>query len=716
MWASGFSFGGAAAALTDSLTLTLAITWTVAGVILILLGWLTLPRRQRPDGKDLKPASKGARVLGGAILAIVATVLAAYTILNGEGWAIDGINGFITLARDFGQLLLSTSYAAVVAGFGYWIIQSLERLVAGIRWAATALWRDRPYLLVNLTALAVAAVVGGFAGWLSTSSRWRISGVFTYLGLDLVALGLIGFSLVMFESSKGVIAQGLGIWLVGVEIFGLILFLAYQFYTLEYIAGRRGTTDAEEVDPSWRPFVLVQVACYNEPPEIVRETLQAARRLNYPSDRFLIQLVDDSTEPNLIARLQDLCDELGVRFQHRVNRRGFKGGALNDALKAVYPPPDLVAIVDSDYVVAPDFLLQTVQSFRNPRVGFVQTPQAYRNAVSGTFARWYALADAYFYQVIQPVRARVQSLIFCGTMGIVRVTALREAGGWSEICVTEDAELSLRMLAKGWRGVYLPKTFGWGLAPEEMSAVRSQHRRWAFGGLQMLRMNRESLDEPSLTKRQRRDFRLGGVFWMDGIFITTLTAALSAIVIASWFGISLPLQSTAALAIVASAPLLLMLDGVFKIRIALRSSTPVRYRDILGIMGFWFAIKINDLRAAMRGWSGAKLTFVRTPKEVGATISRSAAFRAAVSASKIETTIGFALLGLVGITAYRWGVFSRAQIAFPQWFLLGWLVYYAFVFLAAMLFDYFSQRAARAPGKRGGMPTGVPPGRATPQH
>ncbi|MGI0054593.1 MAG: glycosyltransferase, partial [Thermoplasmata archaeon] len=604
---------------------------------------------------------------------------------------------------------VSGSYRAFPAHLGGWLHRGLVFVYTlaahGVDWLRRPLtrftgwlWADRAYALVNTTALAVVGVVGAIAGWMSTSSRWRVSGVLTYLGLDLVALGLIGFSVIVLESARGVIAQGLGVWLIGIELFGLSLFLAYQFYTLEFIAGReRSSVDVPStIDPLWQPFVLVQVACYNEPVAIVRETLGAIRRLRYPGGRIWVQLVDDSTEPGLVKELRELCVEQGVRFQHRGNRRGFKGGALNEALAAVFPPPDLVAIVDADYLVDPNFLLEAVQPFRNKEVGFVQTPQGYRNAEPGTFARWYALADAYFYQVVQPVRARVQSLIFCGTMGLVRTKSLLDAGGWSEACVTEDAELSLRMLAKDWRGVYLRKPLGWGLAPEEMGAVRSQHRRWAFGGLQMLRLNRDRLDDSVLTSRQRRDFRMSGWFWMDGLFLTTLAATMAVIVAATWFGIHLPIQSTAALAIIASAPLLLMLDGIFKIRVAMRSSMAISYRDILGIMAFWYAIKINDLRAALRGWSGASLAFSRTPKETGDVSDIRTAFRAALHESRLETSVAIGLLALVSVSAYRWGVFTRGKTSLPEWFLLGWLIYYALVFLSALAFGYSSRRSRRA--------------------
>jgi cellulose synthase/poly-beta-1,6-N-acetylglucosamine synthase-like glycosyltransferase len=711
----------------DWLTLSLAVSWVVAGVILVVVGWLTLPRRpasSMAEAEDQR-ASPSLRAIGGALLGAVATVVAAWTLVRGHGWASDALVPAWSIVRILTGKFLSAPYGRWFADLGVILVRAVRLSVLDLEtafrsgWFALALharllWGDRAYALVNATALAVTALVGGFAGWISSSSRWRASGVLTYLGLDLVALGLIGFSLVIVESSNGPVAEGLGLWLAGVELFGLVLFLAYQFYTLEYIAGRPDakSAHANSVDPSWAPFVLVQVACFNEPPEVVRESLEAIRRLDYPAQRYQVQLVDDSTDPAIVAQLADICAMTGVQFQHRSHRRGFKGGALNDGLAAVFPPPDIVAIVDADYVVDPDFLKVGVQPFRETDVGFVQTPQAYRNASSGTFARWYALADVYFYQVVQPIRARVQSLIFCGTMGLVRRTALRSAGGWSEECVTEDAELSLRMLANGWRGEYLRQPLGRGLAPEEMRAVRSQHRRWAFGGLQMLRMNRGYLSGPGLTARQKRDFRMSGWFWMDGLFVAALASALTAIVVATWFGILLPFESTAALAIVASAPLLLMLDGVLKLRIALRSNTPVTARDVLGIMGFWYAIKMNDLRAAVRGWSGAKMAFVRTPKEAQETRGVAAALKSSIRDSSLETVAALGLLAVAAVTAARWGVLSGAPVMLPEWFLLIWLVYYAGVFLCAPAFDYFSQRSGRAEQRRQSpAPTGGTEGR-----
>jgi cellulose synthase/poly-beta-1,6-N-acetylglucosamine synthase-like glycosyltransferase len=716
--------------LTGWLTLGLALTWTVTGLLLLLFGWFALPRN--PDGsppdKAGTRASPGLRMVGGALLAVGAVIAGAVFLDNDTGWASLTLAAMLglglltyTVFADFPHSVLARDLAYVwgkIGDFSRWLGRGLwsglvwlEREVrVGAAWmahllvplvvgGAVAIWQDRGYAVINLTALVLTIAVGGFAGWMSSSSRWRTSGVVTFLGIDFIAMGLIGFSLLIVEHAPGPLGRGLGIWLLGVELLGMFLFVAYQFYTLEYLAGQQRAAGADEfpIDPDWTPHVLVQVASYNEPPAIVENCLESVLRVDYPKGSFLVQLVDDSTDPTTVERLRVFCSLRGVHFQHRTNRRGFKGGALNEGLHALARQIDLVAIVDSDYVVEPEFLRVAVQPFRDHDIGFVQTPQAYRNAGPGSIARWYALADAYFYRVIQPVRAKAQSMIFCGTMGIVRRTALESAGGWSGTCVTEDAELSLRLLAGGWRGQYVPKIVGWGLAPDLMSAVRSQHRRWAFGGLQMLRMNREKLSSAHLSMRQRVDFRMGGLFWVDGLFLCGVTGALASLVVATWFGVTLPIGSTAALAVIASAPLLLMLDGLVKIRLALRATTKVSIRDALGIMAFWYAIKLNDLRGALRGWWGSKLTFVRTPKESQASVGRSSAFASAIRGSKVEALVSGALTAILVITADRWGVFRGRPIALGAATLLVWLGYYALAFASAPVFDYLSRRMSSAP-------------------
>jgi Glycosyl transferase family group 2 len=406
----------------------------------------------------------------------------------------------------------------------------------------------------------------------------------------------------------------------------------------------------------------------------------------------VVQLLDDSTDAPTVETLGTFCRENGIEYRHRANRRGFKGGALNDGLRALPPEVELIAIVDSDYFVDPAFLKVAVRPFRSRAVGFVQTPQAYRNAPPGSFARWYALADAYFYRVVQPVRARSQSLIFCGTMGILARGAIEGVGGWSESCLTEDAELSIRLLAKGWHGVYIGRPLGWGLAPVSMRAVRSQHRRWAIGGWQMLRMNRKRIVPIRMSQRQRTDFLLGRVFWIDGLFLIGVASALAIVVVASWFGISLSVRSLSELALVSAAPILLLFDGVLKLRVALRSTTDVSYSDVVGVLGFWYAIKLNDLWATMGAALGSRPGFARTPKTRDRRSSRWAAFAGSIRSSAFETIFSAGLVGIIGFSIVRWRTLPHVNMTLPGGLLLLWLAYYALAFAAAPAFDYSSRR------------------------
>jgi cellulose synthase/poly-beta-1,6-N-acetylglucosamine synthase-like glycosyltransferase len=696
-------------------TAATGVVWTIAGALLLLWGWLTLPLRRpgrsTPRGSTRFP--RLVRVLAGALIAGGAAVLGA--LVAGQGGAAATIAGaqlsagaysfLVREAAGFAAIFsgssgvpgfLATAFGRVGLGFlriGRWTATGATVLAHGLSFGAGF---ESQYVLANQAAVAAAIATGGLVGWVSASSRWRYSGVATYIGLDLMALGFLACSLAVVETTSDPVAAAFGLWLAGAVLFGFFLMLIYQFYALEHLAGEPEPSGPQEdlgvtglPDP-W-PFVLLQVASYNEPVEVVRECLRSVCAIDYPRDRFAVQLCDDSTDPASLDGLAAFCAGLGVDFRHRSDRRGFKGGALNDGLAAFPGAVDFVAIVDSDYVVRPGFLRRVIPEFRHDRLGFVQTPQAYRNVRPGALSRWYELADSYFYRVVQPVRARFQSLIFCGTMGVLRRAALEEAGGWSEQCVTEDAELTIRLLALHWEGRYIPEEFGAGLAPDLMSAVRSQQRRWAFGGIQMLRLNRKLLASNQLNLRQRLDFLTTALFWFDGLFLVGVTVALAALVVASWTGAWLPFDALPVPAIIALVPALLMIDGLVKIRAALRRTRDVSFRDVLGVLTFWYAIKLNDLRAAVRAWFGRPMAFVRTPKHTVDDPGRTAALVAAIRSSRAETIIAVGLAGIVIASPWVW-MATGAAVPLAYGVFLVWLVYYAYAFASALWFDYRSRR------------------------
>jgi cellulose synthase/poly-beta-1,6-N-acetylglucosamine synthase-like glycosyltransferase len=157
------------------------------------------------------------------------------------------------------------------------------------------------------------------------------------------------------------------------------------------------------------------------------------------------------------------------------------------------PDAEVIGIVDSDYQVDPGWLRRCAPAFADPWIGFVQSPQDYRDWQQARYYRRLYYSYKYFFAVSQPSRNEHDGAIFAGTMGLIRRVALDELGGWDEWCITEDAELSLRLLRAGWHGLHVDETFGRGIMPLTFEALKGQRYRWCFGGIQILRMHWRSM-------------------------------------------------------------------------------------------------------------------------------------------------------------------------------------------------------------------------------
>jgi cellulose synthase/poly-beta-1,6-N-acetylglucosamine synthase-like glycosyltransferase len=176
-------------------------------------------------------------------------------------------------------------------------------------------------------------------------------------------------------------------------------------------------------------------------------------------------------------------------------------------------------VVDSDYIVKPNFLRETVPYFSDPRLAFVQTPQAFHNRDDNLFAHYSALAQRFFFEISMRSRNEQNAIIFCGD-GLIRKRVLERIGGWDEWCITEDAEASLRMLRKGYLSVYINQPYGYGLLPTTFEATKKQRFRWAFGGMQILKRFGGQLlpwsrfeRSEKLTVQQRMRYLMGLLGW-----------------------------------------------------------------------------------------------------------------------------------------------------------------------------------------------------------
>lgn len=231
--------------------------------------------------------------------------------------------------------------------------------------------------------------------------------------------------------------------------------------------------------------ISVHVPCTSEPPEMVMASLDALSRLRY--DDFEVIVVDNNTDdPRLWHPVADHCEFLGERFRfYQVNALdGAKAGALNYALMRTAPDAELIALVDADYQMEPDFLNELVGHFDDPKIAFIQCRYDFRDWSRNRF-----MTGCYWeYVFAAPTTFRGANQFDIGfpmgTACILRRQALTEVGGWAEWSLTEDSELSIRLYAAGYSGFMFRAPYGNGLIPETFAEYKRQRFRWVYGPVQ----------------------------------------------------------------------------------------------------------------------------------------------------------------------------------------------------------------------------------------
>lgn len=237
------------------------------------------------------------------------------------------------------------------------------------------------------------------------------------------------------------------------------------------------------------PVVTVQLPIFNEA-NVVSRLLDAVSALDYPREKLQIQVLDDSTDDT--AQLSErLARDLRARgydieFRHRVDRRGFKAGALDEAMPAA--KGEFIMIFDADFVPQPDLLQKMVHHFTDESVGMVQARWGHMNKNFSLLTKLQALFLDGHLVLEQTARSRRgEFLNFNGTAGIWRRRAIVESGGWQHDTLTEDLDLSYRAQLQGWKFIYLKDVVVPAELPPDMDGFKSQQHRWTKGSIQVCR-------------------------------------------------------------------------------------------------------------------------------------------------------------------------------------------------------------------------------------
>lgn len=409
----------------------------------------------------------------------------------------------------FIDVFIGALAAAAISALSCYVTAQLWGLdTAGLKTAAC---------LLTVTSVVVIAL----------RPHCRVVGQVFYASYATAGFTFLAFAGVVAAAATRSISGALtsAVWIL-LDLGAFLVWNSNINYVSDVLCRRRHSRPVPEADPSYQPMVSVHIPAHNEPPELLIETIKAVERLDYP-DFEVIVLDNNTKDPAVYGPVEEYCrGRERVRFVHVEDWPGYKAGACNLALRRYTDPrAEIIALVDSDDIVKPYYLRETVSYFSDPSVGFVQTCEGNRDYEGSSY--YTACVDSYkgFYLAIMSSRNERDSIPFVGTMGLFRRSAIMGVGGWNEWCISEDTEASLRVLKAGWSGFYVPRCFGRGIVPPSYAGLNTQRYRWCFGAMQIFRLHWRSLmpwdrsPDNHLSSSQRRDYLMGCMGWLRDLIM-----------------------------------------------------------------------------------------------------------------------------------------------------------------------------------------------------
>ncbi len=408
--------------------------------------------------------------------------------------------------------------------------------------------------------------------------------------------------------------------LYGLASFLLLLYGINAYVMIYYgLSSRRENLwvdrDQGKEEIEW-PTVTVQLPIYNER-NVAERVIRAAASMDYPRDRLEIQVLDDSVDETkqIIDRLvENLAREgLDIKAVRREDRDGYKAGAL--AHGTAQARGEFLAVFDADFVPGPDFLRRTLPPFlADSKIAFVQTRWEHLNRGENILTICLSLGIDGHFLVEQPARAKSGLFMnFNGTAGVWRRQAIDDAGGWSSRTLTEDLDLSYRVLLAGWKPCYIEDVTVPSELPATMTGAKSQQFRWAKGSIQTAMRNLPRVWSGPYSLLEKIEAFLHLTNYL--IHPLMLLLAILALPILLFHSLELPRYFFA----VATLPILAATLGpstmytVAAFRGPERTASFLRWLPFLVIYGV--GIAVSNTFAVVEAVVGKSSEFVRTPKK-----------------------------------------------------------------------------------------------------
>ncbi len=266
----------------------------------------------------------------------------------------------------------------------------------------------------------------------------------------------------------------------------------------------------------YQPAVDVFITVAGEPTDIVADTVKAALAMDYP--RFTVYVLNDGfvAKKENWKEIEDTATRLGARCITRTKPGGAKAGNINNAIRQTLSP--FFAVFDADHVPHRDFLQKTMGYFVDSRMGYVQSPQYYKNADVNDVTQGSWEQQALFFGAICKGKNRLNAVTMCGTNMVIRREAIQEVGGICDYSIAEDFVTGVWLHEKGWKSCYVPEILAEGLAPEDFLSYYKQQFRWARGSMDVL-FKHGFLFKPGLSWRQKLQYLSSVSYFLSGIVV-----------------------------------------------------------------------------------------------------------------------------------------------------------------------------------------------------
>ncbi|UQZ87848.1 glycosyltransferase [Deltaproteobacteria bacterium Smac51] len=320
---------------------------------------------------------------------------------------------------------------------------------------------------------------------------------------------------------------------------GLLLYACELISGVEEVSNYLGQIrplplEKPDIPLSWYPDVDILIATHDEDVNLIYNTVNACRYLDYPDkSKIHVHLCDDGNR----REMRELAAKLGANYIGMAEPKHAKAGNMNNALAQTHAP--LVAFLDSDMVPRKEFLTEIVPFFFLPKVkknaegrwvaraaheidpeykiGFVQTPQNFYNPDLFQY-NLYAEErvpneQIFFFREINVSRNRNNAALLCGSNMIIARAALEEVGYFATDTITEDFETGIKIQSAGWTTYALDICLANGLNPPAVANLIVQRERWGRGCMQTFH-NIKPLFIPGIPLARRINYLCTLLYWL----------------------------------------------------------------------------------------------------------------------------------------------------------------------------------------------------------